>query len=542
MCVKNFIFVLFAFLSMSISVSADRGRHLFNQKCKNCHGNNGEGIAPAIPPLAKSDWLKNNREGSIKVVLEGLSGKITVNDKEYNAVMAMIPLKDKEVADVMNYVRKSLNGLAADVTPEEVAKIRATTKYPTYVKQVAATYNIGVPKAPDGWKVELKAELEFSPTRILNFNETEILILSRNGDIHHLDLISGKRKLALAAGDYLQFDKPNNGMTQGFALDSQRRLYVTSGYHDDEAKPHDVSRAWIYRSAPIPEKLSGSLPKPKPWFKANLPAGVGPYNHGLSCIGEGPDGWIYVSSGSRTNAGEPGTSDRRSKIGEHPLTACMWRLRDDGNGGVDFQIFARGLRNPYGFCWDNKGNLFATENGPDKDLCAELNIIKENNHYGFPHKFSNQKNPHEFIPPFNPNYQFTEPLINLGPAGITALEGEEKPLASFTAHCVPTGIVYLDDKFPAGWKDSFLVCRFGGFWRINGIETGFDILKVKRVEGREDAITAHTVISKVARPIDIKKTVINGKPTVIIAEFCRGITMENGWGHPGRILIMYPEK
>ncbi|MCM8539197.1 MAG: PQQ-dependent sugar dehydrogenase [Lentisphaeraceae bacterium] len=541
---SSFNFILSILLSFSAVTFAgnEKGKRIYNDKCKNCHGNKGEGIAPAIPPLADSDFLRDNKETSIKALLEGLQGEITVNHKKYNALMPMVPLKDEDVAHVLNFLRTEWNGLKDEIKVEEVAALRAKSKYKTYEKQVAAALNIPLPKAPEGWKVELKSDLPFNPTRMLNFSESEILILTTKGSIYHMDLVSSKMKLVLDSKDYLLFDKPNNGGTQGFCLDDERRLYVTSGYHDDTQEPHDISRAWIYRSAPIPKKVAGSLPKPKPWFKANLPAGVGPYNHGLSNIAQGPDGWMYVSSGSRTNSGEPGKSKRRSKIGEHPLTASMWRLKDDTNGGIDFQIFARGLRNPYGFCWDEKGNLFATENGPDKDLCAELNIIKENNHYGFPHKFSDlEENPHDFVPPHNPNIEFTKPLINLGPDGNTALEGKEKQLATFTAHCVPTGIVHLGDDFPEGWKNKMLVCRFGGFWRINGIETGFDILKVNLAEGREDAIEAHTVLSKVARPIDIKTARVNGKPTIVIAEFCHGNTMEHGWGHPGRIIVMYPE-
>ena len=157
-------------------VSAQNGKGIFNQKCKNCHGNNGEGIPPAIPPLANSDFLKANTDTAIRAVLEGLSGKITVNGQEYNALMPLVPLKDGDVAAVLNYVRKELNGITDEISPAHVAKIRTGTKYPTYEKQVAAFHNIGVPEAPKGWKVELKAELPFSPTRIINFSESEIQI------------------------------------------------------------------------------------------------------------------------------------------------------------------------------------------------------------------------------------------------------------------------------------------------------------------------------------------------------------------------------
>ena len=40
-----------------------------------------------FPPLAKSDSFAKGSEQAIHIVLNGLAGKITVNDKEYDSVM-----------------------------------------------------------------------------------------------------------------------------------------------------------------------------------------------------------------------------------------------------------------------------------------------------------------------------------------------------------------------------------------------------------------------------------------------------------------------
>ena len=55
--------------------------------CAACHQLNGEGIPQAFPPLAKSDYLNADEKRAIEVVTGGLSGKVTVNGKEFNSVM-----------------------------------------------------------------------------------------------------------------------------------------------------------------------------------------------------------------------------------------------------------------------------------------------------------------------------------------------------------------------------------------------------------------------------------------------------------------------
>ena len=47
------------------------------------------------------------------------------------------------------------------------------------------------------------------------------------------------------------------------------------------------------------------------------------------------------------------------------------------------------MRNAYGFCWNERGEMFATENGPDADAPEELNQIEQGRHYGFPYTFAN---------------------------------------------------------------------------------------------------------------------------------------------------------
>jgi mono/diheme cytochrome c family protein len=104
--------------------SYQRGEVLYNDMCITCHLANGEGVPKAFPPLAGSDYLKNNQEASIKSVKYGMSGEITVNGVTYNSVMAKMGLSDEEVADVMNYINNSWgNKYGSILTAEKVTKI-----------------------------------------------------------------------------------------------------------------------------------------------------------------------------------------------------------------------------------------------------------------------------------------------------------------------------------------------------------------------------------------------------------------------------------
>jgi nitrite reductase (NO-forming) len=66
---------------------------------------------------------------AIGVVLNGLSGEVTVNATSYNSVMPpMSQLNDDEVANILTYALNAWGNKGPAVTPNEVAKIRATTK------------------------------------------------------------------------------------------------------------------------------------------------------------------------------------------------------------------------------------------------------------------------------------------------------------------------------------------------------------------------------------------------------------------------------
>lgn len=101
------------------------GKRLYDQNCMACHQSNGEGIKGVFPPLAKADYLMENKDRSISVVMNGLEGKIVVNGEEYNGVMPGVKLSDGEIANVLTFVRNTWGNSGDMITNDDVRKVRS---------------------------------------------------------------------------------------------------------------------------------------------------------------------------------------------------------------------------------------------------------------------------------------------------------------------------------------------------------------------------------------------------------------------------------
>ncbi len=129
----------------------DLGKEVYFREahCITCHQADGKGAEMptekgkpargAYPPLARetgypiSPWLQGDPDRVIKMVLNGLYGKMSLNGKEYGDITSGQPvmtglgqlLKDEEVAGVITYVRQSFGNDQPPVQPAQVKKIRA---------------------------------------------------------------------------------------------------------------------------------------------------------------------------------------------------------------------------------------------------------------------------------------------------------------------------------------------------------------------------------------------------------------------------------
>lgn len=106
---------------------AQLGKKVYTQICVACHQVTGQGIPGVFPPLAGSEWVTGSEERMIRIVLHGLSGKITVAGKDYDNAMASLggSMKDDQIANVLTYIRQEWGNDAPAVSAETVAKIRA---------------------------------------------------------------------------------------------------------------------------------------------------------------------------------------------------------------------------------------------------------------------------------------------------------------------------------------------------------------------------------------------------------------------------------
>ena len=118
--------------SLASAAPEPRGAAIYAEKCLLCHQPTGLGAPPIFPPLAESEWLATKREAAIKAVCVGLAGAITVRGQSFDNVMPPQVLDDAQVADVLTYVGAAWGNQARAFSAEEVAKVRATTRFKTY--------------------------------------------------------------------------------------------------------------------------------------------------------------------------------------------------------------------------------------------------------------------------------------------------------------------------------------------------------------------------------------------------------------------------
>ncbi|MBI2751534.1 MAG: nitrite reductase, copper-containing [Burkholderiales bacterium] len=113
--------------TLTLQDQVQAGQALFAGTCSVCHQGNGAGLPGVFPPLAKSDYLAADKARAIRVVLGGLTGKVTVNGSEYNSVMPpMNQLNDDEVANILTYVLNTWGNPGGRISTEEVKKERAS--------------------------------------------------------------------------------------------------------------------------------------------------------------------------------------------------------------------------------------------------------------------------------------------------------------------------------------------------------------------------------------------------------------------------------
>jgi nitrite reductase (NO-forming) len=120
--ISSFSFIVSQAFDLKASIS--RGKEIYTNYCISCHMEQGTGIENLYPPLAKADYMMNDKNRSILQVLKGANGEMKVNGKTYNAPMTGFDLTDEQVSDVLNYCRNSWGNKGSAIKPEDVTNAK----------------------------------------------------------------------------------------------------------------------------------------------------------------------------------------------------------------------------------------------------------------------------------------------------------------------------------------------------------------------------------------------------------------------------------
>lgn len=96
------------------------GSAVYQAHCQNCHGAKGEGLQGLIPPLADSAYLKTNKSALACLIKNGIKGKITISNKQFEGQMPASGLAPVEIAQVLTYINNSFGNKLGTFTTESV--------------------------------------------------------------------------------------------------------------------------------------------------------------------------------------------------------------------------------------------------------------------------------------------------------------------------------------------------------------------------------------------------------------------------------------
>lgn len=190
--------------------------------------------------------------------------------------------------------------------------------------------------------------------------------------------------------------------------------------------------------------------------------------------------WMYLGVGSTCNA--CAETDRRS--------ATIMRFHLDGSHA---QIYARGLRNPYGLAMrPATGQLYATDNGRDDiddSVPDELNRIVRGGNYGWPGCWGK---------------------------GGGRCAGTIAPAALFEPHSSADGLVFYTARtFPKRYRGDAFVAEWGD--SVNNLGTG---QRVKRVHFSGNRAMVSTFATGFAHPLALA---VAPDSSLLVADWGTGV-------------------
>ena len=107
--------------------SLKSGQKVYEQNCLSCHQADGAGVPHLNPPLIQTSYVTGDKTKLIGWILQGSEEKVPIDGKTYtNNMPAQSNLSDKQIADVLTYIRSSFGNNESAVTASEVKAVRAS--------------------------------------------------------------------------------------------------------------------------------------------------------------------------------------------------------------------------------------------------------------------------------------------------------------------------------------------------------------------------------------------------------------------------------
>ncbi|SDS09526.1 Cytochrome c, mono-and diheme variants [Mucilaginibacter mallensis] len=113
----------------TMAASIARGKVVYTNVCLPCHMADGGGVQNMNPPLINTTYVLGNKTALIKIVLHGFNEDVEIKGQTYSNTMgAHDDLSDRQIADVLTYVRHSFGNKASTVKATEVSKVRTASR------------------------------------------------------------------------------------------------------------------------------------------------------------------------------------------------------------------------------------------------------------------------------------------------------------------------------------------------------------------------------------------------------------------------------
>jgi len=111
----------------SLKITLARGKIVYTNICLACHMADGNGVPTMNPPIVKTEYVLGDKTRLIKIVLNGFKEDVQINGQSFsNNMSPHKDLTDRQIADVLTYVRKSFGNKASSVSALQVKKVRAS--------------------------------------------------------------------------------------------------------------------------------------------------------------------------------------------------------------------------------------------------------------------------------------------------------------------------------------------------------------------------------------------------------------------------------